>query len=208
MGARSLRQWVLRPSIDRAEIEARRDGVADLNHEVITRTELEKELQPVLDIERLLARITLGSATARDIAGLGKSLACLPAIRTRIAGRPSERMREIHERMDELPDIRERIEAGLSDEAARPPSSTAERSARDFMRSSMSCAPCAQTAGAISPGWRHASGSEPVFSRLRCVSTTCLASTSKSRKRTWRLSLMITTGNRRWSMQSASQHRS
>lgn len=116
MGARLLRQWVLRPSIDRAEIEARRDGVADLNREVITRTELEKDLQPVLDIERLLAKITLGSATARDIVGLGTSLACLPAIRTRIAGRPSERMGEIHERMDELPDIRERIETALSEE--------------------------------------------------------------------------------------------
>ena len=123
MGARLLRQWLLRPSIDREEIEARRDGVADLNREVITRTELEKELQPVLDIERLLAKVTLGSATARDIVGLGSSLACLPAIRTRIAQRESDRIQQIYERMDELPDIRERIETTLSDE---PPAHLAD----------------------------------------------------------------------------------
>jgi DNA mismatch repair ATPase MutS len=110
MVARLLRQWLLRPSIDRAEIESRRDGVADLHGQVITRTELGQELQPVLDIERLLAKITLGSATARDIVGLGGSLACLPAVRRRIAKCESARMRRTHEQMDELPDIRERIE--------------------------------------------------------------------------------------------------
>ena len=116
MGARLLRQWLLRPSIDRAEIESRRDGVADLHAQVITRTELEKELKPILDIERLLAKVTLGSATARDIVGLGTSLACLPAVRTRIAESPSARMSQVHQRMDELPDIRDRIDTTLSDE--------------------------------------------------------------------------------------------
>ena len=116
MGARLLRQWLLRPSIDREEIEERRDAVADLHREVITRTELEKELRPVLDIERLLAKVTLGSATARDMVGLGSSLGCLPAIRTRIAQRPSTRIKQLYERLDELPDIRERIETTLSEE--------------------------------------------------------------------------------------------
>ena len=116
MGARLLRQWLLRPSIDPAEIESRRDGVADLHAQVITRTELEKELKPILDIERLLAKVTLGSATARDIVGLGTSLACLPAVRTRIAESPSARMSQVHQRMDELPDIRDRIDTTLSDE--------------------------------------------------------------------------------------------
>ena len=116
MGARLLRQWLLRPSINRTEIESRRDGVADLHAEVITRTELEKELKPILDIERLLAKVTLGSATARDIVGLGTSLSCLPAVRTRIAESQSARMRQVHQQMDELPDIRGRIETTLSDE--------------------------------------------------------------------------------------------
>ena len=116
MGARLLRQWLLRPSIDRAEIEPRRDGVADLHAHVITRTELEKELKPILDMERLLAKVTLGSATARDIVGLGTSLACLPQVRTRIAESQSARMRQVHQQMDELPDIRDRIETTLSDE--------------------------------------------------------------------------------------------
>ena len=123
MGARLLRQWLLRPSIDRAEIESRRDGAADLHGQVITRTELGQELKPVLDIERLLARITLGSATARDIVGLGGSLACLPAVRRRIAKCESARMRRTHEQMDELPDIRERIETTLGDE---PPAQLAD----------------------------------------------------------------------------------
>ena len=109
MGARLLRQQVLRPSLDQQEIEARSGGIAELIAQTITRTEIARELQSVADIERLLARVSLGSATPRDVAGLGQSLRCLPMLRGLAGKLRSERMRQLLARMEELADIRERI---------------------------------------------------------------------------------------------------
>lgn len=109
MGARLLRQQVLRPSLDRQEIEARSGGIAELISQTITRTEIARELQSVADIERLLARVSLGSATPRDVASLGQSLRCLPMLRGLAGKLRSERMSNLLERMEELADIRERI---------------------------------------------------------------------------------------------------
>jgi DNA mismatch repair protein MutS len=109
MGARLLRQQVLRPSLDQQEIEARSGGIAELISQTITRTEIARELQSVADIERLLARVSLGSATPRDVASLGQSLRCLPMLRGLARKLQSARMRQLLERMEELADIRERI---------------------------------------------------------------------------------------------------
>ena len=56
MGGRLLRQRLLRPSLDRQEIEARLDAVGELLQQTILRAELRKELGGMLDLERLLAR--------------------------------------------------------------------------------------------------------------------------------------------------------
>ncbi len=109
MGARLLRQQVLRPSLDRQEIEARSGGIAELISQTITRTEIARELQCVADIERLLARVSLGSATPRDVVSLGLSLRSLPMLRGLAGKLQSPRMRHLLERMEELADIRERI---------------------------------------------------------------------------------------------------
>ena len=53
MGARLLRSWILRPQIERGEIEARLDAVGDLREQTLARDEIRKELRGVLDLERL-----------------------------------------------------------------------------------------------------------------------------------------------------------
>ena len=116
MGARLLRQQVLRPSLDQQEIEARSGGIAELISQTITRTEIARELQSVADVERLLARVSLGSATPRDVASLGQSLRCLPMLRGLARKLQSARMCHLLERMEELADIRERILTTLDDD--------------------------------------------------------------------------------------------
>ena len=123
MGARLLRQWLLRPALDLDEIEARLGGVEELAKQTITRTEIRRELESVLDIERLLARVTLGSASARDVRSLGDSLRCLPLLRALVGQLRSPRMEELLERMDELADVRDRITQTL---AENPPLTIAE----------------------------------------------------------------------------------
>lgn len=109
MGARLMRQWLLRPELARREIESRHEGVGELVAQTIPRTEIRRELEQVLDIERLLARVTLGSASPRDVAGLGVSLRCLPMLRGLVGQLGSQRMCSLLKRMDELADVRERI---------------------------------------------------------------------------------------------------
>jgi DNA mismatch repair protein MutS len=117
MGGRLLRRRLLRPSMDRAEIEARLDAVGELVRQTIWRAQLRDQLARVLDLERLLAKITLGSANPREVLALGKSLAVIPKIHAlgrEVAMTPL--LRDIHARLDELADVRDRILNGIADE--------------------------------------------------------------------------------------------
>jgi len=120
MGGRLLRQRLLRPSMDRAEIEQRLDAVAELLRETILRAELRKELGGILDIERLLAKVTLGSAGPRDLLALGRSLEKIPALKRCFdrasAPGPAARLRALHDRLDELPDVAGLILQAIADE--------------------------------------------------------------------------------------------
>ncbi len=82
MGKRLLRAWMLRPSIDVAEINARLDAVEVQVKETIAREELRRALDGIMDLERLLSRVTLETANPRDVLALGASLGKIPAVRT------------------------------------------------------------------------------------------------------------------------------
>ena len=118
MGGRLLRQRLLRPSLDRAEIESRLDAVSDLTRETILRAELRKQLAPVLDIERLLAKVMIGSAGPRDLLALGKSLDQTPKLAesARLASKSiSDRLNTTFARLDSVPEASGPVIAALSD---------------------------------------------------------------------------------------------
>ncbi len=123
MGGRLLRGRLLRPALEREEIEARLDAVEELLKNTILRAELRKLLGEVLDLERLLAKVTLGSANPRELLALGRSLAKVPEIRRRIADCRAPRLREVHHRLDDLAEVRDAILNGLADE---PPANLAD----------------------------------------------------------------------------------
>ncbi len=116
MGGRLLRQRLLRPSMDRAEIEQRLDALGELLRETILRAELRQQIAGILDIERLLAKVTLGSAGPRDLLALGRSLARVPAVKRCFDTRQSGRLRSLHDRLDELPDVACLILEAIADE--------------------------------------------------------------------------------------------
>jgi DNA mismatch repair protein MutS len=118
MGGRLLRQRLLRPSLDRAEIESRLDAVSDLARETILRAELRKQLAPVLDIERLLAKVMIASAGPRDLLALGRSLYQTPKLAesARLASKLiSGRLSDTFARLDSVPEASGAILAALSD---------------------------------------------------------------------------------------------
>lgn len=119
MGARLLRAWVLRPLIDREAIEGRLGAVTHLTQQTVVRGEIRKELKGILDLERLTSRITLGLATPRELVALRKSLAQLPVLKNFLTPPPaggSDLLRHLHKEIDELTDVRERLERAIADE--------------------------------------------------------------------------------------------
>ncbi len=116
MGGRLLRQRLLRPSMDREEIEARLDTVDELLRETILRAELRKQLNGILDLERLLAKATLGAAGPREVLALGRSLEKIPALKRCFAAARSARLQALHAGMDELADVAGMIADAIADE--------------------------------------------------------------------------------------------
>ncbi|MGB2637474.1 MAG: DNA mismatch repair protein MutS [Candidatus Acidiferrum sp.] len=119
MGARLLRSWMLRPLIDRDAIEARLESVAHFVQQTVVRGEIRKELRGIQDLERLTSRITLGLASPRELVALRKSLAQLPVLRNFVTPPPlggSALLRHLYAEIDELTDVRERLERSIADE--------------------------------------------------------------------------------------------
>jgi len=118
MGKRLLRAWLLRPSLDLGEVNARLEAVEAGVKNVVAREELRRALDGVLDMERLLSRVTLETANPRDVLALAASVAKLPSVRIAVARLASERLEALHASVDELQDLRQRIETTV---VAEPP---------------------------------------------------------------------------------------
>jgi DNA mismatch repair protein MutS len=92
MGARLLRQWLLAPLVNRADIDARLGAVEALGDGLI-RAAMREALDGVRDIERLAGKAAAGRASPRELRALGDSIARLPAVesaleRARVAAAP------------------------------------------------------------------------------------------------------------------------
>jgi DNA mismatch repair protein MutS len=116
MGGRLLRQRLLRPSMDRAEIEQRLEACGELMAQTIRRAEVRKQLAGILDIERLLAKVTLGSAGPRDLLALGLSLEKIPALQRCLDTPQAGRLRSMRERLDEVPEVAQLILKAIAGE--------------------------------------------------------------------------------------------
>jgi DNA mismatch repair protein MutS len=116
MGKRLLRAWMLRPLIDSAQIGQRLDAVEGMLKDLVAREELQRSMEGILDLERLLSRVTLETANPRDLLTLAASFAKLPGVRAGLARFTAERLQALHLQCDELADLRERITSTLEDE--------------------------------------------------------------------------------------------
>jgi DNA mismatch repair protein MutS len=123
MGKRLLRAWLLRPSLDVKEIQGRLDAVDSAVKDLVSREELRRALDGVLDLERLLSRVTLETANPRDVLALAASLAKVPAVKASVGRLGAARLQALHGALDELGDLRGRIEATIVPE---PPLSFAD----------------------------------------------------------------------------------
>ncbi len=123
MGARLMRNWVRRPSVDSAVIEPRLGAVEAMVGDLIVRSEVEGEMRQINDIERIVARINLGTAGPRDTALLGSSLRRVHPIKALASRLRAPRVAQLIEAMDDLADVVDRISQTL---VPNPPHSVRE----------------------------------------------------------------------------------
>ena len=127
MGARRLRNWLLRPLLDLGEIRARQAAIETFRVETTRRDRLRSHLKDVGDLERIIGRVSLGTAVARDLVQLKNSIERLPAVYKGLAEAgssapepgPRSILETIRAEWDDLTDIHSRIGQTLVD--APPP---------------------------------------------------------------------------------------
>ncbi|MBW1880127.1 MAG: DNA mismatch repair protein MutS, partial [Deltaproteobacteria bacterium] len=89
MGGRLLREWLAFPLLEVPRIERRLSAVATLVEEPERRDALRRALKAVADIERIGARVTQGTANARDLAALRRTLDAVPEVAASLEGLPA-----------------------------------------------------------------------------------------------------------------------
>jgi DNA mismatch repair protein MutS len=116
MGKRLLRATILRPLIEAAEIDARYEAVGEAAGDLMRREELRRAFSGILDLERLLARLSLDSAGPRDVRALAASLSKLPGLKAALADLNAPLWKAIAARLDTLDDVTARAVATLVEE--------------------------------------------------------------------------------------------
>jgi DNA mismatch repair protein MutS len=116
MGKRLLRATILRPMINAEALEARYEAVAEAHGDLLKREEIRRAFGGILDLERLLARLSLDSAGPRDVRALAASLGRLPSLKVAVEAMQAARWRELVQRLDTLQDVTARIQTTLVEE--------------------------------------------------------------------------------------------
>ena len=119
MAGRLLRAWLLRPLCTIERIRDRLDAVEELAYRSTERGRFRDTLRVVQDLERLVGRVALGTAGPRDLVSLRQSLAAVPRAKMQLADAQAPLLQSLLAELDELGDVRDRIERTLIDE---PPS--------------------------------------------------------------------------------------
>jgi len=118
MGGRLLKSWLLQPLMDDIEIGRRLDTVEEFFQKTIDRHELRELLKEIYDLERLVGKISLAVANARDLISLNKSLSLLPKILGHLEPFSTQKISEIRDAWDNAQDLTQLIDDAILDDPA------------------------------------------------------------------------------------------
>ena len=116
MGGRRLVNWLLSPLNQEHELNYRLDAVDDFFQKEDVRNQLRELLEQIGDLERLLSKITLGRANARDLIVLKSALKLIPEFRIQLDIAESEYSKNIQENLFDLKKIVSEIEIAIVDD--------------------------------------------------------------------------------------------
>jgi DNA mismatch repair protein MutS len=113
MGARLLRAWLLRPLVALEPIRDRLDAVEDFAFRTTDRGKVMDALQAVGDLERLVARASLGTAGPRDLVAIKASLLVVPRLRALLRDMQAPLVTTLVAELDDVADVRDAIDTTL-----------------------------------------------------------------------------------------------
>lgn len=116
MGKRLLRSWIERPLVDIQKITWRQDAVEELVNDITLKDDFSESLSGIHDIERLMTKITYGSANARDLKSLSSTLSKLPQIKFNLYKCKSYFLKKMCENLDLLKEVYMLIEDAIIDD--------------------------------------------------------------------------------------------
>ena len=116
MGARMLRDWILRPLASLDPIVARQEAVASFVEDRGLLRSMRDAFSPVRDLARLIARTGNGGGNARDVVAIGHSLDALPEVRALLADQSASLLQELAEDLQPLPELVEAIQSAIVDD--------------------------------------------------------------------------------------------
>ena len=123
MGSRVIKSWILRPLVNAVLITNRLDAVEEMVKNLALREDLAEYISKIWDVERLMARVSLKMANAKDLVALRESFCHLPAIKNLLKDTRSVYLSYREGRMDALEDIYNLLQSAIVDE---PPVSLRE----------------------------------------------------------------------------------
>ena len=115
MGGRLLRQWLESPLLNLLEIRRRHDAVGEMVENPRVRSALRESLKSVYDLERILTRIEVGTANARDLTALRSSFEILPELKQCLRGLGSPLLLDTGFNMQTHTDCADLIRAAITD---------------------------------------------------------------------------------------------
>lgn len=80
LGARRIKEWILKPLVNREAIQERLAQVGAFKENPLLRNDMRDQLQKIHDLERLVGRISLSICSARDLIALKNSIETFPEI--------------------------------------------------------------------------------------------------------------------------------
>lgn len=116
MGCRLLKKWLETPLLALPSIDRRLSAVAELVQKFTLRGNLVTELKKVYDLERLLTRVQMGTATARELVALKRSFATLPMVRTLLSDTDAVLLQQACEHIATYDDLAALIGRALADD--------------------------------------------------------------------------------------------
>jgi len=114
-GARMLRFCIEHPLTSVVKITARQRCVSSLLDGFMMREELRLLLEQVLDLERLMTRISYKTAGARELRAIAQTASVIPQIKELLAESDTSELRNLGEAMDTLDDLFEMIDSAIVD---------------------------------------------------------------------------------------------